>query len=171
MGISFLVLSVYDPKRIYKAMDEFQIVALATVASALLFAGLLFLTNRDFSRWVLSCCHVRRGDLAVGLAHPGADYFSHRPDARRRTSRAHRWRQRSGPARQPDDPDYRSMGLNLTGFLDEIVDNQSESDEYVVHSRPGGDVREVVQASHINDVVIASPQRDYAQINELSLAP
>ncbi len=33
-GVSFLVLSVYDPKRIYKAMDELQIVTIATIASA-----------------------------------------------------------------------------------------------------------------------------------------
>ena len=63
------------------------------------------------------------------------------------------------------------MGLNLTGFLDEVVDNGSESDEYVVHVLGRvEDVREVVQASHINDVVIALPQRDYAQINQLVLA-
>ena len=48
-GVTFLVLSVYDPKRIYKAIDELQIVAVATLSSALIFAGLLYLAQRDFS--------------------------------------------------------------------------------------------------------------------------
>ncbi|MEZ4515853.1 MAG: hypothetical protein R3C44_03095 [Chloroflexota bacterium] len=51
-GLTFLVMSVYDPKRIYKAIDEFQLVAVATIVAALLFAGFLYLTYRDFSRWL-----------------------------------------------------------------------------------------------------------------------
>lgn len=63
------------------------------------------------------------------------------------------------------------MGLNLTGFLDEVEPNVAEQSEYVVHVLGRvDDVREVVQESDINDVVIALPQRDYAQINELVLA-
>ena len=44
-GVTFLVLSVYDPKRIYRSIDELQIVTVATVASALLLAmsALMFL--------------------------------------------------------------------------------------------------------------------------------
>ncbi|MCW5846832.1 MAG: sugar transferase [Anaerolineae bacterium] len=170
-GISFLVLSVYDPKRIYKAMDEFQIVALATVASALLFAGLLFLTNRDFSRWVFILFVTFDMILLLGWRILARIIFriGRMPAAERHVLivGAGEVGQRVGQMIQ----DYRSMGLNLTGFLDEIVDNQSESDEYVVHVLGRvEDVREVVQASHINDVVIALPQRDYAQINELVLA-
>ena len=51
-GVAFLILSVYDPKRIYRSIDELQLVTVATIASALVFAGLLYLAQRDFSRWV-----------------------------------------------------------------------------------------------------------------------
>ncbi len=170
-GIAFLVLSVYDPKRIYKVMDELQIVTLATIASALLFAGLLFLSNRDFSRWVFILFVAFDMVFLLGWRILARIIFrvGRMPAAERHVLivGAGEVGQRVGQMIQ----DYRSMGLNLTGFLDEVVDNGSESDEYVVHVLGRvEDVREVVQASHINDVVIALPQRDYAQINQLVLA-
>ena len=170
-GISFLVLSVYDPKRIYKAMDEFQIVAFATVAAALLFAGLLFIANREFSRWVFILFVAFDMVFLLGWRVLARIIFrvGRMPAAERHVLIVGTGEvgQRVGQMIQ----DYRSMGLNLTGFLDEIVDDKSESDEYMVHVLGRvEDAREVVQASHINDVVIALPQRDYAQINGLVLA-
>jgi len=170
-GISFLVLSVYDPKRIYKAMDEFQIVTLATVASALLFAGLLFLTNRDFSRWVFVLFVALDLAFLLGWRILARIMFriGRMPVAERHVLivGAGEVGQRVGQMIQ----DYRTMGLNLTGFLDEVEPNGAEQSEYVVHVLGRvDDVREVVQESDINDVVIALPQRDYAQINELVLA-
>lgn len=170
-GLSFLILSVYDPKRIYKAMDEFQIVTLATVASALLFAGLLFLTNRDFSRWVFILFVAFDMLLLLGWRILARIIFriGRMPAAERHVLivGAGEVGQRVGQMIQ----DYRSMGLSLTGFLDEELPSGSESDEFVVHVLGRvEDVREVVQKSDINDVVIALPQRDYAQINELVLA-
>ena len=48
--IVFMIMSVYDPKRIYKAADEFQNVAIAIGLAALGFAGLLYFSLRDVSR-------------------------------------------------------------------------------------------------------------------------
>ena len=48
----FLATSVYDPKRIYKLVDELQAVFLGSLLAALLCAGLFFLTFREFSRWL-----------------------------------------------------------------------------------------------------------------------
>ena len=170
-GISFLVLSVYDPKRIYKAMDEFQIVTLATIASALVFAGLLFLTDRDFSRWVFVLFVLFDIVFLLGWRILARIIFriSRMPAAERHVLivGAGDVGQRVGQMIQ----EYRSMGLNLTGFLDEGSVANSQQDEYMVHILGRvEDVREVVQKSDINDVVIALPQRDYAQINELVLA-
>ena len=165
-GVTFLVLSVYDPKRIYKAIDELQIVAVATLSSALIFAGLLYLAQRDFPRWVfllflgldlvfLTSWRVlarvlfrigrmpagERRVLIVGTGEVG---------------------QRVGQMIQ----EYRSMGLNLSGYLDEVPLNTDESDEFVMHVLgPLEDVREVVQTGRIDDVVIALPQRDLSLIH------
>ena len=63
------------------------------------------------------------------------------------------------------------MGLSLTGFLDEVEDNNLKPDKYMVHILGRvEDARDVIQKSNIDDVVIALPQRDYVQINELVLA-
>ena len=48
----FLLSSVYDPRENYRAADELQTVTIATLLSALVFAGLLYLFVRDFSRYV-----------------------------------------------------------------------------------------------------------------------
>ncbi|NLG26915.1 MAG: hypothetical protein GX557_03340, partial [Chloroflexi bacterium] len=48
----FVAASVYDPRRNYRAVDEFQHVLLAAAFSGLALAGLLYLTERDISRWL-----------------------------------------------------------------------------------------------------------------------
>jgi exopolysaccharide biosynthesis polyprenyl glycosylphosphotransferase len=170
-GITFLVLSVYDPKRIYKAMDEFQIVTVATIASGLLFAGLLYLARRDFSRWVFILFFIIDLILLLGWRTIARVIFriGRMPAAERRVLIVGTGEvgQRVGLMIR----EYYSAGLNLTGYLDEDPSQDDETQEIMV--RVLGrveDVREVVQSSIIHDVVIALPQRAYAQINELVLA-
>jgi exopolysaccharide biosynthesis polyprenyl glycosylphosphotransferase len=170
-GITFLVMSVYDPKRIYKAIDEFQLVTVATLVAALLFAGFLYLTYRDFSRWLfiffvlldltlllgwrfmmrfvfkISRLPVERSVLIVGAGQVG---------------------QRVGQMIQ----EYEWMGLSLTGYLDDNArSHMNDEDGVLVHVLgPVEDVRHIVEKRGINDVVIALPQRAYNQINDLVLA-
>jgi FlaA1/EpsC-like NDP-sugar epimerase len=49
----FLFSSVYDPKNIYRVTDELQNVTIATALASLVFAGILYLFFREFSRWLL----------------------------------------------------------------------------------------------------------------------
>jgi len=170
-GAAFLILSVYDPKRIYRSIDELQLVTVATIASALLFAGLLYLAQRDFSRWVFILFVTLDLIFLLGWRIMARILFRVRrmPAAERRVLivGAGEVGQRVGQMIQA----YRSMGLNLSGYLDEAPPAVDESSQVVLHVLgPVEDVREVVQSSHINDVVIALPQREYPQINELVLA-
>lgn len=170
-GVTFLILSVYDPKRIYKLMAELQIVGIATLASTLLLAGLLFLMNRDFSRWVFALFTMLDFIFLLGwrvLARV-IFRFGRTPAGERKVLIIGTGEvgQRVGQMIQ----EYRSMGLNLTGYLDETSPSVSEREEFLVHVLGRvDDVRGVVKEKGINDVVIALPQRDYAQINELVLA-
>jgi exopolysaccharide biosynthesis polyprenyl glycosylphosphotransferase len=170
-GLTFLVLSVYDPKRIYKAMDEFQIVTVATIASALLFAGLLYLTKRDFSRWVFIIFVSLNLVFLLGWRIIARMVFrvGRMPAAERRVLIIGTGEvgQRVGMMIR----EYESMGLNLSGYLDENPGNEEGQEGIMLHVLGCvEDVREVVKADDINDVVIALPQRDYAQVNELVLA-
>jgi exopolysaccharide biosynthesis polyprenyl glycosylphosphotransferase len=170
-GLTFLVLSVYDPKRIYKAIEEFQIVTVATVASALLFAGLLYLAQRDFSRWVFIIFVVLDLSSLLGWRIIARVIFriGRMPAAERRVLIIGTGDvgQRVGHMIR----EYESMGLNLSGYLNESPVSDHEQDDVVIHILGCVEnVREVVRADSINDVVIALPQRDYAQISELVLA-
>lgn len=166
-GATFLIASVYDPRRTYKAVDEFQIVVLATAVAGLLFAGLLYLAMRDFSRtlyltfllfdlifllgWRVIARYIfklnrlkaaERRVLIVGAGDVG---------------------RRVGQMIQQ----YRWTGLDLAGYL--AQDPKAQQDHVRVLGRVE-DVRGVVKSSQIDDVVIALPQRDYNRINELVLA-
>lgn len=171
-GITFLVASVYDPKRIYRAMDELQIVTVATVVSALLFAGLLYLTQRDFPRW-LFVTFVSL-DLAFLLSWRILARIGFRigrmPAGERRVLIVGGGEvgQRVGQMIR----EYEWMGLNLTGYLDDDeTSSNGDHEELILHVLGGvEEVRDVVERKDINDVVIALPQRAYPKINELVLA-
>lgn len=170
-GVTFLILSVYDPKRIYKLMAELQIVGVATLASTLLLAGLLFLINRDFSRWVFAIFATLDFIFLIGWRVLARIIFrlGRMPAGERKVLIIGTGEvgQRVGQMIQ----EYRSMGLNLTGYLDETSAATPDREAYMVHVLGRvEDVRGVVKEKEINDVVIALPQRDYAQINELVLA-
>ena len=48
----FALTSVYDPRRNYRAVDEFQAVAFAEALACLALAGLLYLSERAVARWL-----------------------------------------------------------------------------------------------------------------------
>lgn len=170
--ITFLVVSVYDPKRIYKPIDELQIVVVATTVAALIFAGLLYLTYRDFSRWLFVVFVLLDVVLLVGWRVFARIVFMvgrfPAPERRVLIVGTGEVGQRVGQMIR----EYDWMGLNLSGYLD---DNGREAEggneELIVHVLGNvEDVRQVVQVRTINDVVIALPQRAYGQVNELVLA-
>lgn len=170
-GITFLLLSVYDPKRIYKAIDEFQLVGVATLVAALLFAGFLYLTYRDFSRWLFLVFVFLDTVLLLGWRFVARAFFKMGRLPSERSVLivgAGEVGQRVGQM----IGEYNWMGLNLTGYLDDDARSHSTgSNNLLVHVLgPVDDIRNVVEERGINDVVIALPQRAYNQINDLVLA-
>ena len=96
----FALTSVYDPRRNYRAVDEFQTAAFAEALACLALAGLLYLSERAVARW-LFVLYVVRGMKCIPQrpAHPGlAHRRSHRlqaaQGARHPPARAHRRRRR-----------------------------------------------------------------------------
>jgi exopolysaccharide biosynthesis polyprenyl glycosylphosphotransferase len=170
--ITFLVVSVYDPKRIYKAIDELQIVIVATTVAALLFAGLLYLTYRDFSRWLFVVFVLLDAVFLVGWRVLARIAFTigrfPAPERRVLIVGTGEVGQRVGQMIR----EYEWMGLNLSGYLDDSGREPDRSNEGLIVHVLGNveDVRQVVQERMINDVVIALPQRAYGQVNELVLA-
>ena len=51
-AVIFMVLSLYNPNRVFRAVDEFPLVILATTLAAFSLAGFLYLTYRDVPRYL-----------------------------------------------------------------------------------------------------------------------
>jgi exopolysaccharide biosynthesis polyprenyl glycosylphosphotransferase len=163
--VVFNVLSIYDPKRTYKAVDEFQTVIVANCFASLAFAGTLYLTFREVSRLlfiyfaVLSMMAlllwrvVARAIFRIynGRSFPerrvlvvGAGDLGHRISA---TIREYAWTGLKLVGYLDDDPGKQDNGLPVLGTLD--------------------DVRRVVRAHHVDELVIALPQRAHERLNQL----
>lgn len=164
---SFLLLSVYDPRRNRKLIDSLQIVTVATLVAALLFAGTLYLTYRGFSRALFLTFIVF--DLAFLLGWRVIAHYVLRlgrfpwPQRRVLIVGAGDVGRRVGEMIR----DYEWMGLDLTGYLDH--QNPESGEERVTVLGRVADVRPVVEKRRINDVVIALPQQDYGEVNRLVL--
>lgn len=163
----FLVLSVYDPQRTYKIVDEFQNLFVAVLLAVLVFAGFLYLSYRDISRWlfitfavldllsllawrVLARFFFR---LTNGQAYPrrvliiGAGKVGQQIA---RMVREHAW-----------------TGLRLVGYLD---DDSRKRENGLSVLGSVDDVRQVVAREKIDDVVVALPRRAYGRVNQLVVA-
>jgi exopolysaccharide biosynthesis polyprenyl glycosylphosphotransferase len=166
-GVTFLVTSVYDPKRIYRAIDELQITFVATAVAALLFAGLLYLTFREFSRAMFAAFLLFDLSFLLGWRIVARYIF--------KIGRLSAPKRRvlivgTGDAGQRVGnmiAEYHWMGLDLSGYLH---DDDTQPASNIAILGQVSDVRHVVKSRQIDDVVIALPQRAYGQINKLVLA-
>ena len=165
--VVFLLASVYDPKRTYKAVDEFQHVTLSGAFAALVVAGTLYLGFRDFSRWLFITFVILNMLFLIGWRIIARALF--------RMGRVREAEQRvlivgAGEVGQRVGEmigAYAFAGLRLIGYLDDDA-NKREANLSIL-----GDIqnaREVVQANHIDNVVIALPRRAYGQVNKLVLS-
>lgn len=160
----FLGLSAYDPKRLYYAIDEMQAVTLAVGMSTLIFAGLLFLVFRDFSRWLFLLIAIINWMLLIGWRAFARLLFRFwpLPTTQRRVLIVGAGVVGRRIANMMQS--YGWMGLEVVGFLDDADESQNEIAPLL------GSVQEaklIVEHHNIQDVVIALPQRAYGKINRL----
>ncbi len=163
----FLVVSVYDPKRTYRFVEEFQTVSLGGLLAALISAGLFFLTFREFSRWLFVSFLVINVVLIIGwrVIARLTFRFVDAPAAERRVliigaSRVGRQVGEMILARS-------WTGLHLIGYLD---DKEKSTVNGVPIIARIGFARRVVEDQRVDDVVIALPQPAHSRLNELVLA-
>ena len=164
--LTFLLSSVYDPKRIYKITDEVQTIIIAEAIAAMICAGILYLGFREFSRWLFATfVFVNTVLILSSRVVLRTSFRLWRPPSRERRVLivgAGKIGRNVGNLMQ----NYDWAGLNLVGYLDDDV-----------HKREGAlqilgcvtDVRTVVEKHQIEDVVVALPQRAYGQINKLTI--
>jgi exopolysaccharide biosynthesis polyprenyl glycosylphosphotransferase len=160
----FLFASIYDPKNIYKATDELQNVTIATALAALVFAGILYLFFREFSRWllvlfvILDLCFLLGWRLGARIIFR----FGRLPAAEKRVLIIGAGRVGRRVGQMINETNW--LGLQLVGYLDDAQNGQRQQMPII-----GGvaEARRIVEQEQIDDVVIALPQRAYGQVNKL----
>lgn len=164
--LTFLLSSVYDPKRIYKITDEVQTIVIAQAVASLIVAGILYLGFREFSRWLFATFVIIDFTLAIGWrVLMRLSFHIWRSPARERRVLivgAGKTGRNVGQMMQS----YDWAGFNLVGYLDD--DSHKSSANLSILGKLD-DIREIVEKHHIQDVVIALPQRAYGQINKLTI--
>lgn len=163
---SFLIMSVYDPRKSLKAIDEFQLVTLAIGVATLIFAGVLYLAFRDFSRWLLVTFVVINFIFLLmwRLLFRASNRSNRLPHRMRRVLVIGAGKTGQQLAQMIEA--YRWAGLELAGYLDD------DTSKHLLTAPLLGsldDVRQTVHQHQIDDVVIALPQRAYGRVNQLAV--
>ncbi len=163
----FLLASVYDPKRTYKAVDELQHVTLSSAFAALVVAGMLYLAFRDVSRWLFITFVILNMLFLLGWRIIARVLFKmgrvREAEQRVLIVGAGEVGQRVGEMIEA----YAFAGLRLIGYLDDDA-NKREANLSILGNIQNA--REVVQVNNIDNVVIALPRRAYGQVNKLVLS-
>ena len=164
--LTFLLSSVYDPKRIYKITDEVQTIVIAEAIAAMVCAGILYLGFRDFSRWLFVTFIFLNTVFILGWRVLLRTVFRlwQAPSRRRRVLIVGAGKTGRSVGRMMQD--YEWAGLKLVGYLDDDLEKKAR--ELTILGTVN-QARHVVQKHNIQDVVIALPQRAYGQINKLTI--
>jgi exopolysaccharide biosynthesis polyprenyl glycosylphosphotransferase len=160
----FFLASVYDPKHTYKAVEEFQRVIIATGFCALCLAGLLFLSFRDFSRWLfilfvslalvllLTWRVVARISFRLSNAPPARSHVLIVGAGELGQRVAHMVRE------------YAWTGLQIVGFLE---DDPAKRQGYLPVLGALAHARQVILSRQVDEVVIALPHQASERLNQL----
>lgn len=161
----FISASVYDARRNYKAVDEFQHVVLAAAFASLALAGLLYLTDRSLSRWLFVLFLLLDWFLLLfwrALLRIGYRLFGPVSGAMRRVLVVGAGEVGCRMAKTVIEHAW--MGLTFEGYLDD--------DPHKLHGNLPvlgtlDDAERVIRDHKIDEVVIALPARAWERMNHL----
>ena len=161
-----LLLSVYDGRKNIYVIDEFTTLTLGALLAMVSMAGLLYLSFREISR-LLYLVFILSAYLAMILWRGVARFIF-------RISNGSLIQSRrvlivgAGPVGHKLELQinrFPAMGLKLIGFLDDDDDKRAE-DTFILGSL--SEATRIIIEQSIDDVVIALPNRAYAQISQLT---
>jgi exopolysaccharide biosynthesis polyprenyl glycosylphosphotransferase len=164
-SVVFFALSVYDPQRIYRAVDELWSVLLAALFSHLMLAGALFFSYREISRFLIIYFFILNLTFLLGWR------IASRMTIRFRNGRASRPRRvvivggnGLGRTIAKTIKDYSWADLELVGFTD---DDRTEPIFDLPILGKLYDTHDIVKQIGAEEVVIALPYRAYEKLNPI----
>ena len=164
-GAILLLFNVYDGRRNLKAIDEFISLTLASLLASVALAGTLYITYREVSR-LLFVIFITTTYLSMigwrAIIRYVAQKSKDRQEFQRRVLIVG-----AGPVgREFEKQILRNsqLGLTVVGFLDDDPKKLANNEDILgVLSK----AESIIENRHIDDVVIALPQRAYLQTNQL----
>jgi len=165
----FLLLSVWDPRRMVAIVDDLQGVTLAVIACALVFAGTLYLSYRDISRLLFA--YFIATDLVLLL---GFRIFLHLIFRLIMRGRRHSITRvliigagKAGRKMAQAMRENRAVGLRPVGFLDDAPAKQGKRFEGVTVLGELGSICQMVKEHEVDEVVFALPLRAHRKLVNL----
>jgi exopolysaccharide biosynthesis polyprenyl glycosylphosphotransferase len=159
----YLALSIYDGKKHLRVVDEFGALTLGTLLASVSAAGILYFSYRDVSRALFALFVLLAYLLSLGWRVLARLFFRAQktpPEKARRVLVVG-----AGPVGQKVSARLKESGpenLVFLGFVDDSADPSTLA-------RLGGtaELKTLVAAGQVSDVVIALPYSAYAQLGEI----
>lgn len=165
--VIFIAFSVYDPNRTYRAVDEYQMLSIVCLVSALALAGIVYFSVREVSRLTLVYFYAIQLALVV-LWRAVVRIIRKSLNIKGRDLRnvlligggevAHKALERLD--------ELAWAGVHLVGYL---TDGEPIPSNNGTCPRLGNltDVENVMREQDVQDVLIALPAESYSKVNEL----
>ena len=164
--VTFLLFSIYDPKRRYRVTEEVQQLILAIGFSALVFAGVLYIGFREVSRYIFAVFVLLDVVMLVGwrvIFRAAYRLFGQVSLDRRAlivgsgTAGHHVYDMMS---------EYAGAGLEVVGYIGDRSSNYTEEKAlpFIGYIE---DAPRLIAELQIDDVVIALPRNAYEKVSRL----
>ncbi|MBM4467532.1 MAG: sugar transferase [Chloroflexi bacterium] len=164
----FMVLSLYNPNRVFRAIDEFQLVILATTLAGLTLAGILYLTFREIPRYLfLYFILIDLALLTIYRAVLRAFFRLRRSRHKGMTRVLIIGADSLGREVAQTLEGYRYMGLGTVGFIAEDPQQQGATIEDLPVLGTLDQACDVVKDYEIEEVVIALKHHDRKRLANL----
>jgi exopolysaccharide biosynthesis polyprenyl glycosylphosphotransferase len=164
--ISFLVSSAYDPKRIYKVVDEFQTVFLSISLGFLLFSGFIFLIGVKFPRTLFFTFVLTDLLVLLGWRLVYRFYVSTRKKERYAKAILIVGASKAGRLIAKAISQQAATDLQVVGYLED--DNQEPENGLPILGKTT-QIRDIVQKYKVDEVIFALPIGQYEQVIDLAL--
>ncbi|MFQ5813203.1 MAG: sugar transferase [Anaerolineae bacterium] len=167
-AVIFMVLSLYNPNRVFRAVDEFPLLILATTLAALTLAGFLYLTYRDIPRYLFLYFFLTDLVLLISYRAVLRAFFRLRRSHHQGMTRvliigADSLGREVAQALE----EYRYMGLETVGFLADYSLRREEMLEGLPVLGTLDQACDVVEDHNVEEVIIALKHHDRSRLANL----
>ena len=167
-AVGFISLSVYNPRKILRWVDEVQRVALANTVVSFSLMGALYMLNVDLPRLGFLYYYLLSTALLVGYRLLLRGFYrlrQHHPDSHSRVLIVGAGR--IGSEVVNEFRQNRWPGLDMVGFLDDDPEKVGQEIDGLPVLGSASRVKSAVQEHRIDEVILALPSRAHERLNDL----